>query len=76
MRYPPSEQIGLRTAPDGSDYNLRFYGENEGAAVITGPIRRNVGRMVEVPEIHREHASDAADARRKLESWCNAQGWL
>jgi len=63
MNYPKSEHLGMSTSPDGAEYSLHFYGENEGAAVVTGPIPRNAGRLVRVAEVHREPATDAADAR-------------
>lgn len=72
MKFPESQRLGLVQGPDGLSYSLHFFGENEGAAVIVGPI---VHALEEVPEIHREPASDAKDARAKLEAWRRANGW-
>lgn len=58
MKYPKSEQLGWVKGPDGGSYALHFYGENEGAAVITGPSVVGGGTMREVPEVHREPAQD------------------
>jgi hypothetical protein len=38
MTYPDSQNLGLTTSPDGSIYSLHFYGEEEGAAVVTGTL--------------------------------------
>lgn len=74
MKFPESERVGTATASDGSVYVLDFYGEDEGAAVVTGPSQVGAG-MVEMPEIHREDASSADDARAKLTAWSRAKGW-
>jgi hypothetical protein len=76
MQFPKSEHLGTVKGPDGRDYRLEFYGENEGAAVINGPAPPpNTGRMLPVPEVHREDAKDTDDARTKLEAWLRAVGW-
>lgn len=75
MKYPGSEMLAIVTASDGSEYVLDFYGENEGAAVICGPRPPDVSQWAQVPEVHREPAKDAGDARAKLRAWCAAKGW-
>ena len=75
MKFPKSEFLGTTRSPDGHIYSMRFHGENEGAAVITGPVPSNEGRMVQVPEVCREDAKDADDARAKLAAWRRARGW-
>jgi hypothetical protein len=72
MKYPPSERLGNVTAPDGKVYDLNFYGENEGAAVIGGPLRFDGGHLAEVPEVVRVPAESAEDAREKLLAWWSA----
>ncbi len=65
MLFPRSESLGhVRNNADAL-FHLHFYGEDEGAAVITGPIPENTGRL-EFAEVYRESALDAADARAKL----------
>jgi len=67
MKYPPSKNLGT-IEKDGRTYTLHFFGENEGAAVVTIPNGQPVpgGGMVETREVHREGAKDADDARAKL----------
>jgi hypothetical protein len=60
---------------DGQSYSLHFCGENEGAATITGPVPTFEGKLVAVPEVHREPATDPADALTKLAAWISAKGW-
>jgi hypothetical protein len=60
--YPKTERLGLVTGPDRRDYSLYFYGENEGAAVVTGPSPIDPGEMALVPEVHRTYARDEHDA--------------
>jgi len=66
MQFPPSESLGHVRNRDGALFHLHFYGEDEGAAAITGPIPENTGRMELVSEVYREPATDAADARAKI----------
>jgi hypothetical protein len=75
MRYPKSEDVGIALDPDGKQYILEFYGENEGAAVVKGSRTLNSDRMTVVSEIYRESAIDAADARQKLHAWARVRGW-
>ena len=74
-RFPRSEYLALIKGPDGQNYSCHFYGENEGAAVITGPIPVGGDRLHRVPEVHREPASDPQDAAKKLNVWRKANGW-
>ena len=74
-KFPDSQALGLVRGSDGMNYTLHFYGENEGAAVITGPSAPTSLRLREVPEVHREPASDATDARTKLDAWRRTNGW-
>jgi len=76
-KYPQSEHLGRVAGPDGRLYSQHFYGEDEGAAVITGPspIAGLMGRLYEVPELYREPAESADDAREKLRLWRRANGW-
>jgi hypothetical protein len=53
---------------------MHFFGENEGAAVITGPSPEG-GSFEEVPEVYRENATDPDDAQRKLDKWRSERGW-
>ena len=76
MKFPKSEPLGMTKSPDGQSYSLHFRGENEGAATITGPVPTFEGKLVAVPEVHREPATDPADARIKLTAWIRAQGWM
>lgn len=77
MRFPDSMLLGLAKAPDGSLYNLDFYGENEGAAVVTGPKPPpNSMVMAHVPEVYREDADGPADAWVKLMNWIATRGWI
>ena len=75
MNYPKSEHLGFTKGPDDKWYGLHFYGENEGAAVITGPSPEPGEGLRQVPEVHREPAVDAADAGRKLVAWQVTSGW-
>lgn len=75
MKYPPSERIGTAHDPEGRSYSMEFYGENEGAAVINGPVPMNTGRLDPVPEVHREGAAAADEARDRLHAWVDAHGW-
>jgi hypothetical protein len=68
--------LGYVTGPDGNSYSLDFYGGRENAAVITGPLPVGAGRTVEIPEVHREPATDAADARLKLAAWLRSNRWV
>ena len=43
--------------------------------MITGPAPSFVGRTVEVPEMCREDAQNAADAGANLAAWRRANGW-
>jgi len=74
MRFPRSESLGHVRNEEGDLLHLYFYGEDEGAAVVTGPIPENTGRMVAVAEVHREPATDAADARCKLDAVLRRRG--
>lgn len=75
MKYDASKEIGRNVAPDGEEYTLEFYGEDEGAAVVTGPVPKNQTRLTESPEVHREPATSAADAEMKLRAWVRERGW-
>jgi hypothetical protein len=75
VKYPKSESMSTVKGPDGRDYRLAFYGENEGAAVVCGPVPPSTGRLYETPEVHREPAADADDARTKLAAWLHTAGW-
>ena len=57
MQFPSSESLGYVRNVEGALFHLHFYGENEGAAVVTGPIPENTGRLVPVAEFHRESPS-------------------
>jgi hypothetical protein len=74
MTHPESEFLGVIDGP-GGQYSLDFHGEDEGAAVIRGPWPVGGRRMVSVPEVHRQPADNAAEARAKLVAWLRAQGW-
>jgi hypothetical protein len=74
MKFPQTKTLGWVKGLDGEKYTLTFYGENEGAAVITGPLLVGGGEMRKVPEVHREPAHDPVDARTKLDAWRRAQG--
>jgi hypothetical protein len=76
MKFPKSEPLGVTKSPDGQSYSLHFCGENEGAATITGPVPTFEGKLVAVPEVHREPATDPVDARTKLAAWIRAKGWM
>lgn len=75
MDYPASKHLGAASDPEGRTYNLEFYGENEGAAVVGGPIIFGGAELHHVPEVHREPAKDADEAREKLAAWTSAKGW-
>ena len=77
MRYAASETLGTVTGPDGKHYDLEFYGEDEGAAVVSGPLRigGSGGLAVEGAEVHREPASSPEDARTKLKAWMRSMRW-
>jgi hypothetical protein len=75
MKFQKSEPLGMTESPEGQSYLLHFRGENEGAATITGPVPTFAGKMIEVPEVHREPATDPDDARAKLATWIKAKGW-
>jgi hypothetical protein len=74
MKYPQSENLGMITGPDGRDYSTKFYGEDEGAAVVVGPSAHS-GQMEWVKEVFREHAETPEEARQKIDAWRRAQGW-
>lgn len=71
-----SQRIGDATDRAGLYYTLHFRGA-EMMAVILGPLERfrALQSSAETPEVHREPATDAADARAKLLAWRRAQGW-
>jgi hypothetical protein len=74
MNFPDSKHhVGNATALDGQEYHLHFYGENEGAAVMTGPTDASTG---ELKEVHREDAKDAPEAYAKLAAWAKGKGWV
>lgn len=75
MKFPKSEHLGVAQTSDGKRYTLTFYGEDEGAAVVSGPSPEPGDGIVEVPEIHREPAADATEARAKLAAWTRTRGW-
>ena len=77
MKHANSEFLSKVTGPDGRDYHLHFYGEDEGAAVLVGPVSppNTPGGLREVSEVHRQHAGSAAEARAKLRDWLRASGW-
>ncbi len=75
MKFPESEGLGFATGADGKRYHMDFYGEDEGAAVIIGPVESNTGVLNEYPEVHREDATDADDAFAKLSAWMKTNGW-
>lgn len=75
MRYPKSERLGHVVDPNGEFYSLHFRGEEDGCAVILGPMPL-ARRMASLPEVHREPASDPVDARIKLSAWCVPRGWV
>ena len=74
MRYPPTQNLGLAVGPDGRNYSLHFYGEDEGAAVITGPVPPP-GVLRAVSEVHREPVGSAAEAAAALLAWRRTEGW-
>lgn len=77
MRYTSSQYLNTVTFSDGHRYSLHFYGENEGAAVIVGPLApMNTRDMVAVPEVHRESANDPDESRVKLAAVVEARGWM
>lgn len=77
MKFPKSEVLESFRAPNGKEYTCWFYGEDEGAAVITGPTPPPTGSgFREVAEIHREPATDKDDAKQKLRAWRRANGWV
>ena len=75
MKFAKSELLGIARAENGWLYDLDFFGEDEGAAVVSGPKPLLDGVMTQVPEVHRESATNAADARAKLETWVHERGW-
>lgn len=75
MKFPKSEELGSAKDQEGRAYSLSFFGENEGAAAVNGPRQSGVMQMQELPEVHREDAKDAVEARAKLAEWCRGRGW-
>ncbi len=75
MKYPASERVGMATAPDGGHYALDFHGEDEGAAVVSGPVPSGQIGSRELPEVYRVLAISAEDARAQLSLWCDGKGW-
>jgi hypothetical protein len=80
MKYLDDELLGTVTGPDGKKYEAEFYGQNERAAVISGPFRTvgvsgGVGLLQEMPEVCRLPAVSPADARQKLGAWMREGGW-
>jgi hypothetical protein len=74
MRYPKREVLESFRLSDGKEFTCWFYGENEGAAVITGPTPPPGSGMKQVSERCREDATDPEDARRKLRAWRREHG--
>ena len=75
MKFPASKHLGHVLSPTGATYSLHFYGEDEGAAVVAGPVPFGGGKLVAIPEVHREPATNADDARAKLTAWRRVSGW-
>lgn len=69
MKYPKSVYLGSTSGPDGQRYRLDFYGEDEGAAVVSGPTMTGSHGMTKLGEVHREPAATADEARAKLNAW-------
>ncbi len=74
MKYPKSENLGTIAGPDGRDYSMKFYREDEGVAVVVGPSPRS-GKMEWVKEVFREHAATPEEARQEIDAWRRAQDW-
>ncbi len=75
MVFPPSERLEIVTGPDGQLYNLDFWGENEGRAVISGPKPIGGTKLRMVPEVYSEPADSPVDARIKLNAFRCQFGW-
>lgn len=75
MKYAKSEHLGHARDAEARLYSLHFYGENEGAAVITGPVPVNTSKLEAIPEVHREPAVNVDEACEKLGAWIAARGW-
>lgn len=75
MYDPKSERLGHVVDPHGQLYALQYRGGDEPCAVIVGPMPLST-RVAQVPEVHREPARDAVDARIKLSAWWVARGWV
>ena len=73
MAYATSKHLGYARDRDGKVYSLRFYGEADRRAVVTGPNPRTEGALM--PEVYAEPALDTVDARTKLVAWITATGW-
>jgi hypothetical protein len=75
MMYPPTEHLGFVHGPGGYYYSQHFYGENEGAAVIIGPSPMAGTQLQPGHEVYRVQATNANEARFKLEQWRRSAGW-
>jgi hypothetical protein len=74
--FPRSEDLGRSRGVNGEDFALDFYGEDEGAAVVSvpDPTHNGIG-MTPMIEVFRAPAADTDEARRVIAAFAEANGW-
>ena len=74
-KFPKSENLGIVAEKDGVAYSAHFYGENEGAAVISIPDPQPTAPgMTLRREVYRGDAGNSDEARAKSLAWLEAKG--